>query len=256
MSNRSYDDQELIRAVAAAHSWRGVIRELGLKGRSTATYRSLQRHALRLDLDTSHFTGQRTWQDDDLAVAVAASTSWHEVQKALGLSGGGSVAALKGHALRLGIDSGHLGPQPTPPPSVVTWRPDLTNLPRAGSMLAASWFAMCGYDVSWPLEPCRYDLLVDLDGQRARVQVKTCRRRAGGWQVNLTTSGHPTGGRHARTFYDPDEVDCFFVIDGDLNYYLFPMEAVAGRSAICLSAHQAFRVGRSILELPLEPQPT
>jgi hypothetical protein len=256
MPHRSYDDQQLIAAVAAARSWRGVIRELGLKGRSTATYRPLRRHATRLELDTSHFTGQRRWRDDDLAAAVAASRSWHQVQLRLGLSGGGSVAALKGHALRLGIDSSHFGLLPEPSPHTSLGVPDLVHLPRAGSMLAASWFAMCGYGVSWPLEPCRYDLVVDMGGERSRVQVKTCRRRAGGWQVSLTTSGHPTGGSHARTFYDPDEIDSFFIIDGDLNYYLLPIGAVAGRGSICLSAYLAFRVGRSILELPLDPQPT
>lgn len=256
MTRRSYDDQQLIHAVATASSWRGVIRGLGLKGTSTATYRSVQRHAMRLDLDTSHFTGQRGWTDRDLTAAVAASQSWNQVQQQLGLSGGGSVAALKGHALRLGIESGHFGPKPKFSPSGAPPKADLRHLPRAGSMLAASWFAMCGYSVSWPLEPCRYDLIVDRDTERSRVQVKTCRRRAGGWQVSLTTSGHPTGGDHARTFYDPDEIDCFFIVDGDLNYYLVPIETVAGRSVICLSAYQAFRVGRSILELPLEPQPT
>ena len=39
-------------------------------------------------------------------------------------------------------------------------QPDADNLPRAGSFLAAAWFALAGYDVSWPLEPCAYDLLV------------------------------------------------------------------------------------------------
>ena len=115
---------------------------------------------------------------------------------------------------------------------------------------------MCGYAVTWPLEPCRYDLIVGRNRELSRVQVKTCSRRAKGWQVSLTTSGHPTGGNHARTFYDPDEIDSFFVIDGDLNYYVIPIASVGGLSGISLSAYQRFRVGRSILELPLEPQPT
>ena len=115
---------------------------------------------------------------------------------------------------------------------------------------------MCGYEVTWPLEPCRYDLVVGRGRELTRVQVKTCLRRTKGWQVTLTTSGHPTGGSHARTFYDPEEIDSFFIIDADLNYYLIPIATVAGRSVICLSAYQAFRVGRSILEPDLQPQPT
>jgi hypothetical protein len=27
--------------------------------------------------------------------------------------------------------------------------------------LAAAWYALCGYDVAWPLEPSRYDLVVE-----------------------------------------------------------------------------------------------
>jgi len=257
MPQRTYDDQQLVRAVAASRSWRGVLRELGLKGTSAAAYRSVRRHASELGLDSSHFTGQRRWSHDDLAAAVASSRTWQQVQAKLGLSGGGSTTALKGHALRLGIDVSHFGEQREPASDLEPPIPRLSNLAAAGSMLAASWFGMCGYTVTWPLEPCRYDLLVLRGREVARVQVKTSTSwRANGWQVSLTTSGHPTGGNNARTLYDPDEIDSFFVIDGDLSYYLIPIASVGGLTGISLNAYQAFRVGRSILELPLEPQPT
>src|SRR5262245_54530455 len=109
MSTRTYDDQQLVRAVASSRSWRGVLRELGLKGTSAGALRSVRRHAARLQLETADFTGQRRWGDEDLAAAVASSRSWQQVQQALGLVGGGSVAALKGHAVRLGIDASHFG---------------------------------------------------------------------------------------------------------------------------------------------------
>lgn len=254
MPQRTYSDDALRKAVSASRSWRAVMRELGLVGTSSTMSRSVQRRARELGLDSSHFTGQRRWRYDELASAVATSHTWQEVQEKLGLSGGGSATALKGHALRLGIDFRHFGQHREPPSDLVQPVPMLSNLARAGSMLAASWFTLCGHEVMWPLEPCRYDLLVMHTGSVTRVQVKTC--SAIRKQVSLTTSGHPTGGSHARTRYDADEIDSFFIIDVDLNYYLIPYASVGGLTGICLSAYQAFRVGRSILELPLEPQPT
>jgi hypothetical protein len=112
MGNRTYSDEALIAAVAAARSWRGVLRELGLAATSAAAARSVKGHASRLGLDSSHFTGQRRWTEVDLASAVAESTSWSHVARRLGLSGGSTNALLKGHAVRLGLDSSHFGTSP------------------------------------------------------------------------------------------------------------------------------------------------
>lgn len=54
----------------------------------------------------------------------------------------------------------------------------------------------------------------------------------------LSTS--PPGGKGS--FYDPDDLDSFFIIDGDLCCYLIPIEAVAGLGTISLSAHEQYRV--------------
>jgi hypothetical protein len=98
---------------------------------------------------------------------------------------------------------------------------------------------MCGFDVSWPLEPARYDLVAMGNGQVLRVQVKTTRvRESGSWVVTLSNS------RGVRVVYDPDEIDHFFVIDGDLNYYLLPLPVVGGLHAVTLSGYEAFRVSR------------
>ena len=64
--------------------------------------------------------------------------------------------------------------------------------------------------------------------------------------VSLTTSGHPTGGHHRRTAYDPDDIDYFFVIDRELNYYLIPIAAVGGLSSISLTAYRHFRLPQPI----------
>ena len=55
-----------------------------------------------------------------------------------------------------------------------------------------------------------------------------------------------TTGR-TRTPYALEEIDQFFVIDGDFGYYLIPIEAVGGLHAIQLSAYQSYRIGAATL---------
>jgi hypothetical protein len=212
MAQRSYDDDALERAVADSHSWRGVLRQLGLKATSASAVRSVRRHAERLRLDASHFTGQRRWSDHDLAMAVARSRGWTEVASILELSGGSSCATLKGHAVRLGLDFTHFShPSRRPTGARPTMDVDLSQLPRAGTLIAAGWFTLCGYDVSWPLEPCRYDLVVSKHDEFLRIQVKTTRYQSNGtWVARIQTGGRDRGS------YDPDDIDYFFVINGDL----------------------------------------
>lgn len=114
------------------------------------------------------------------------------------------------------------------------------HLPRAGSLLAAAWFSLRGCDVAWPLEPCRYDLLVTRPGTTtSRIQVKTIQVQVGQtWKVYLSNT------RRARIVYDSGEIDFFFVIDGGLECYLIPLDAVAGLHAIHLASYAAYRVER------------
>lgn len=236
--SRTYTDGQLAAAVAASRSWRGVLRELGLAATSSASIRTAQRRADHLGLDHRHFTGQRRWTDRQLAAAVAASRTWTEVAQTLGLAVGSSTTALKGHAARLELEASHLSAahphvRPDPP------RPDVSRLPRAGSLLAAAWFELCGFDVSWPLEPCRYDLVAHRDTEFLRVQVKTTRLRVSdSWVVRIASSGHRP------RLYDPDDIDCFFVVDGDLTHYLIPASVAGGRQALSLRSYQHYRVER------------
>ncbi|WP_347753995.1 hypothetical protein [Agrococcus sp. ProA11] len=232
---RTYTDEQLADAIAASESWRGCLRELGLVATSSGAMRSLRSRADQLAIDYLHFRGQRRWTDDGLRAAVAASATWSDVAVQLNLGGTSSVAAVKGHAARLGLDVVHLSPQgktPVAPP-----QPDVNRLPRAGSLLAAAWYTLCGFDVSWPLEPTCYDLLVSGASGTRRVQVKTTTTRTGKqWKVYLSTSGRE------RQAYDPDEIDAFFVIDGELRYYEIPIAAVGGLHAIHLGAYAEYRV--------------
>jgi len=85
---RTWSDSQLASAVAASHSWRGVMRELGLCATSAGAIRFVKRHVTRLGLDTSHFTGQRRWSDAQLKRAAAAAVCWGELIAALGLAPG------------------------------------------------------------------------------------------------------------------------------------------------------------------------
>lgn len=234
----SYTDEQLACAVAQSHSWRQVLRAVGLLSTSAGSMRAVRRRADLLDLDYSHFRGQRRWSDAQLRDAVAASTSWQAVCDTLGVAGGSSRNTLRGHAARLGLDCRHLTPvDPAPDPSAARPEPDLRRLPRAGSMLAAAWFEMCGLSVSWPMEPCRFDLLVWTGSRAERIQVKTTTLRTGtSWRVQLATR------RKEQHTYGPDEIDQFFVVDGDLSCYLIPVQVVGGLTAIHLSRYQRFRV--------------
>jgi hypothetical protein len=236
---RTYTDDELRAAVESQQSWRAVLRELGLVATSAGSMRTARRHADRLGISYKHFTGQRRWSDEALAAAVAESRSWSAVARRLGLDGGSSITALKGHAVRLGLDHSHFRtvPQAVPGDDLA---PHGSRLFRAGALLAAAWFEASGATIAWPLEPARYDLLAQTPTGLRRVQVKTTVKQAGStFDVLLSTSSHSGRGRRV---YDPDEIDEFFVIDGCLNFYRIPIQVVGGRKTAHLSAYAAYRV--------------
>jgi hypothetical protein len=125
----SWSDEQLPAAVAAASSWRGVMRELGLNPANGGVTRTLRRRAAALGLDSSHFRANRSWSDAVLRQAITKSRTWDQVLAALSLSprSGGARTLVKAHAFRLGLDVSHLGrPDPhAPSPSVLT--PGLTG---------------------------------------------------------------------------------------------------------------------------------
>ncbi len=233
---RTYSSEDLKTAIADSASWRGVLRTLGLLSTSSGAMLSVRQRADTLGISCAHFRGQRRWSDAQLREAVAKGNTWPDVRNRLGLAGTRDLAAIKGHALRLGLETRHLEPI-LRTPNVRTMNSPLDNLDRAGSLLAASWFTLCGFDVAWPLEPCRYDLIVSMESEARRVQVKTTTTRVGNtWKAYLSTSGE------TRRLYDPDEIDDFFVVDGDMNFYFIPVAAVGGLYAIHLRAYDEYRV--------------
>jgi hypothetical protein len=224
------------------------MRELGLNGTSAGAIRTIRGHATRLELDVSHFRGKRRWSDAELENAVATSRSWDEVLEALCLSTVSRSARIhvKGHAIRLGIDVRHLGPREVVAQTPPRIAPDLAHLREAGPSIAAAWFAMRGCDVLFPLEPAVYDLVVSMPEGLRRVQVKTTTsRNSAGWQVGISRHPHSLEKGGPRLPYDPDVIDYFFVVDGDMTMHLIPSRVVAGRVAVGLQMYKTYIVGNA-----------
>jgi hypothetical protein len=243
----TWSDQQLPDAIAAATSWRGVMRELGLDPGNGGTTRTIRRHAAILGLDTSHFRNNRSWSDAMLRDAVRAAHTWEDVLTALGRSAraGGERTLIKAHALRLGLDLGHLG-RPELHAEACDLEPALAQLRHAAESLAATWFLLCGRNVAFPTEPDAYDLLVDMPDGLKRVQVKTTTFRSkDGWLAQIGRRPYSVGNNALLLPYDPEVIELFFIVDGDLTIYLIPSRVIAGRVQILLRTYRKYIVGNA-----------
>jgi hypothetical protein len=241
---RTWSDSQLVSAVAASRSWRGVMRELGLCVTSAGSIKVVKRHVIRLGLDTSHFTGQRRWSDAQLKRAVSSAYSWPELFTELHMLGSGDDRIrVKAHAVRLGLDLSRLDGLAADPAARLEFNPDVKHLREAGTAIAAMWFLLCGCNVSVPIEPTLYDLLVSMPDGIKRVQVKTTTYNKGGWAVTVGRRPYSTDNRGPLVPYDPDLLDLFFILDGDLTMYVIPSRVIAGRVGILLTNYSEYVVG-------------
>jgi hypothetical protein len=247
-ANCKWSDIDLAAAVAASRSWRGVMRELGLCETSAGSLRVVKRRVAKLELDTSHFTGQRKWSDAALKRAAAQAHSWNELLDSIGIesSSGEARVRIKAHALRLGLDLSHLASEAQEPPRQLGGQPILRNLREAAASLAAAWFSLCGFSPAIPVEPTVYDLLVAVPDGIKRVQVKTTTYYSkSGWQVVVGRRPYSVGNREGLVPYDPDLIDWFFIVDGDLAMYLIPSQVIAGRVGLLLRSYSGYIVGNA-----------
>jgi PD-(D/E)XK endonuclease len=247
---RNWSDAQLVSAVKNSTNWRGVMRELGLGERATSAgaIRIVRRHVSRLSLDTSHFRGKRRWSDAQLKRAVSESHSWAEVVGSLGLAdnGGRMRTHVKSHAIRLGLDVGHLEADAPAFEAPTALKADLKHLREAGASIAAAWFTLCGNSVLFPNEPAIYDLVVSTQGRFSRVQVKTTTHHGkNGWMITVGRRPYSIHKDALLVPYDPDVIDSFFIVDGELNLYLIPSRIIAGRVSILLRAYTRYIVGNA-----------
>lgn len=244
-NRRTWTDAQLSEAVESSPSWRAVARALGLNETSTG---AIKRHAARLELNTSHFTGQRRWSDQRLREAVAGASCWADVLTDLRvIDNGAERVRIKGHAVRLGLDCAHLRPphaQPTP--VEVFDRPVQPEMLRySAAALAMAWFTLRGCAVALPVEPQAYDLLVTTSDGIQRVQVKSCASRTakGYWQVGIGRRPYTLDKTVGKMPYDPESIDLFFIVLGDGSIYIIPSTVLAGRTSISAESYTPYRVG-------------
>jgi hypothetical protein len=241
-----WSDADLKNAVAEARSWRGVLRKLDLCVTSAGSIRVVKRRVALLGLDTSHFTGQRTWSDAALRRAAAQACSWNELLEAIGMKSrsGDERTRVRAHAVRLGLDLSHLSDRPRDAAGQLVPEPELKNLRDAATSLAACWFSLRGFGAAVPIEPTIYDLLVSTPEGIKRVQVKTTTYKGKvGWQVGVGRRPYSIGNREPLRPYDPELIDWFFIVDGDLNIYLIPSQVIGGRVGILLRTYTKYIVG-------------
>ena len=243
-----WTDAQLTEAVKASACWRDVVRALGLTTTSEGVMRRVRRQTAQLGLDVSHFKGARTWDDAQLKRAVAEGHSWDDVFASLGLRTPtkGTRVRVTGHAIRLGLDLGHLNSGDVKAPVPSGWRIDQMRLRDAALSVAAAWFTIRGGVVSLPIEQAVYDLLVHSPDGIRRVQVKTTttKGRENG-QVTVSRRPYSVGNLAPRMPYDPEIIDYFFIMDGDYDMYLIPSRAVAGRVAVQLRTYREYVVGNA-----------
>lgn len=251
-----WTDEQLTEAIRSSTNWRNVMLLLGFgdRAKSAGAVRIVRRRAVELGLDWSHFRGKRRWSDAQLKQAVAECKSWPDVILQLGLSlESGNVAShIKSHAVRLGLDTEHFDAvshvrrqPPDAVPLVAALPPDPRQLRTAAESMAAGWFMLRGCTVSVPATPAIYDLLVETPEGLKRVQVKSTTNihKNNGWIARI---GHHPDTHSKKGYvlaYSPDEIDLFFIIDGDMSVYLIPSRAVAGRTTILLRTYKKYIVG-------------
>ncbi len=241
-----WSDADLTTAVLASRSWRGVMRELGLCVTSAGSLRVVKRRVAFLGLDTSHFTGQRTWSDATLKRAATRAHSWNELLAAIGIqsNSGDERIRVRAHALRLGLDLSHLVNPQQEGPGPLGAKPALSHLREAATSLAACWFSLCGSHPAFPVEPAVYDLLVSMPDGVKRVQVKTTTYNSkNGWMIQVGRRPYSIGNNARLVPYDPELIDLFFIVDGDLSLYLIPSSVIAGRVGLLLRSYAGYIVG-------------
>ena len=106
-----YDASVLAAAVAASDSWAGLMRRLGVRA-SGGRRRVLQERVRALNLSTDHFThvsARRTYSDEAIAEAVAASSTLREVVLRLGgRPASGTLSHIRRRIRAAGISTDHL----------------------------------------------------------------------------------------------------------------------------------------------------
>lgn len=131
----------------------------------------------------------------------------------------------------------------TDQPVPFTNAPAEQELRRAAVGIAIRWFLERGYTPSLPVEPVKYDLVVDSDEGLQRVQVKSTTskaQRSDHWFVGIghkpydANTQQNAGGKRGKVPYTKKNIDFFFVVTGTRTCYLIPVEVAGSRTSLTL----------------------
>ncbi len=98
----------------------------------------------------------------------------------------------------------------------------------------------------FPIEPAVFDLVMSIHGTLSRIQVKTTTHYSkNGWLISVGRRPYSIRKDSPLIPNDPDVIDYFFIIDGDLSLYLIPSRAIAGRVTLLLRTYKRYIVGNA-----------
>lgn len=235
-----FSDDELRRALIEARSKTDFYQRLGFSQRpGQASHRRVSKRAEEIGMDVSVLTkpGRSVrWSRDELAEAVANSSSWAEASRTLG----SNWDTVKRSAQGIGLDTSHLSSKNHLAPLRNPLEDAPVALNRAGfwdaaQHLACAWYSMRGFRVLLPSAPEAADLYAVRDDVTLRVQVKSSTGRAAG---AFSFSVMHRAGRGLRT-HDSKAVDEFFLVTALGDLYRVP------KSAVDEAAVQSIFVGSS-----------
>lgn len=186
--------------------------------------------------------------DDQFAELVGRSAAWIDVARGLGYQAGPDGPQAKRwrrRCDRLGVSHAHLDGRGrnghvaiTAPATPFTSPSTEKFLRRAAASAATAWFAVRGYHVSVPVEPAPYDLVVDVDGQFYRIQVKSTSTDRHIVALDSTRYRKELG-RSIQLPYEDGLFDYWFIVSGDGTMYLLPFGVLAGKSQVNLARRYA-----------------
>lgn len=134
---------------------------------------------------------------------------------------------------------------PDPPGPTGIRRDNPRNQGEIGLGDAIGWFSRRGLTVSIPLADNQpYDLIADIDGDLARIQVKTATSRSpyGRFVVHIKTGGGNQSFHTVKPF-DPSLSDILYVLTDAGERYVIPSGTVTSLKGVTLGARmQTYRV--------------
>lgn len=113
---------------------------------------------------------------------------------------------MKAHAVRLGLDLGRLDGPIADAAAEPVFKPDVKHLREAGTAIGTTY-------------------------------------NKDGWAVSVGRRPYTTDNRGPLVPYDPDLLDFFFILDGDLTMYVIPSQVIAGRVGLLLTNYSKYIVG-------------